>query len=157
MLVIHWSKHNNTSDIIKNGIRPKKRKLDQNEIKGVWCFPFSRNKSMNNNWKRNLKSWRNDLTNFNGFVFKLEDSDFPIYAGEFALVGSYPEFHYFENMKLFLENYGDRFSPQKLSMEINSDSMKEGWLDYTDFEIIITKRIESSRIVKILMDRNSSK
>ncbi len=57
MLLIHWSKHKNTTDILKNGIRPKKRKARDEyleSIKGVWSFPFTRNKTLNTNWKRNL-------------------------------------------------------------------------------------------------------
>ena len=67
MLLIHRSKHNNTGDILKNGIRPQKRKsLSEgvDDISGVWCFPFTRNKTLNNNWKSNLKVWRQDVTNF---------------------------------------------------------------------------------------------
>ncbi|MGB1040215.1 MAG: hypothetical protein ACPGVD_05035, partial [Flavobacteriales bacterium] len=76
MLLIHWSKQNNSNDILNNGINPKRRKnreYDEVGIKGVWCFPYTKNKTLNNNWKRNLKSWRKIRSNFNGFVFKLEE------------------------------------------------------------------------------------
>lgn len=152
MLVIHWSKHNNTDDILKNGIRPKTRKKENStDIKGVWCYPYTRNKTLNNNWKRNLKSWRGENSNFNGFVFKLEDGDFPIYAGSFAGIGVFPERSIYKTYNDFSEVYGKYFNP--LELEKTPQHSDEVWLDYQDFELILIKRIEVSRIIKIIKDR----
>ena len=160
MLLIHWTKHKNTSDILKNGIRPKRRKSKDNSnegIKGVWCYPYTRNKSLNNNWKSNLKVWRQNVTNFNGIVFKLEDSDFPIYAGEFSSVGTFPERSIYQNKEAFLKVYGNDFSPKEIFFERNEKTLSEPWLDLEDFEVIIPNRIDSSRIVKVITDRNKLK
>ncbi|MDH4473774.1 MAG: hypothetical protein QE487_14310 [Fluviicola sp.] len=160
MLLIHWTKHKNTTDILKNGIRPRRRKSKYNSnegIKGVWCYPYTRNKSLNNNWKSNLKVWRQDLTSYNGIVFKLEDSDFPIYAGEFAFVGAFPKKYIFQSKEAFLEVYGKDFSPKELFFERNEKTLSVPWLDHNDFEIIIPHRIDSSRIVKVIKDRKKLK
>lgn len=152
MLVIHWSKQNNTSDILKNGIRPKTLKKEGSKsIKGVWCFPYTRNKTLNNNWKRNLKVWRGDNGNFNGFVFKLEEKDFPIYAGSFALVGTFPKGSIFESYDEFSKIYGKYFNPDEI--EKRPANMHDDYLDYQDFELILHKRIDPSRITKIIKDR----
>jgi len=158
MLLIHWSKHKNTGDILKNGIRTKKRKLRDEfleDTKGVWCFPYTRNKSLNNNWKSNLKLWRQDLTNYNGFVFKLEDSDFPIYAGEFSTIASSPSESKYLNRESFLKDFGKYFSPKSLDFELNDKTINEGSLDYQDFEIILSNRISPKRIIKVLKDRKT--
>ena len=160
MLLIHWTKHKNTTDILKNGIRPKRRKSrtqTKEEIKGIWCYPYTQNKSLNNNWKSNLKTWRQDLTNYNGIVFKLEDSDFPIYAGEFAVVGAFPKESIYQNKEAFLKVYGKDFSPKEMRDERNEKTLSEPWLDLEDFEIIIPNRIESNRIIKVIKDREKKK
>jgi hypothetical protein len=148
MLLIHWSRQNNTNDIIKNGIRPKRRKnkdYDENHLKGVWCFPYTRNNTLNNNWKRNLKTWNSINGNYNGFVFKLEDSDFPIYAGDWYVIAQGPKRNTFNSYFDFIEEYGKYFSDKNMQLE-------EG-IDYRHFEIIIPNKIDSGRIVKIIKDR----
>ena len=160
MLLIHWSKHNNTGDILKNGIRPHKRKSqseDVGDISGVWCFPFTRNKTLNNNWKSNLKVWRQDVTNFNGFVFKLTEEDFPIYAGDFSFIACFPEESIFDSMDAFLDTYGKYFSPQQMSYELTKENLEKYWLDYQDFEIILPGKVEPKRIVKVIKDRKTLK
>lgn len=155
MLVIHWSKHNNTDDILKNGIRPKSRKKDNSKsIQGVWCYPYTRNKTLNNNWKRNLKAWRGDKGNFNGFVFKLKKEDFPIYAGSFAGIGLFHDKSYFESYEKFNAVYGRYFNPDKMDQNLTNDS--EDYLDYQDFELILNKRIEANRIIKVIKDRTTN-
>lgn len=154
MLIIHWSKHNNTDNILKNGLRPKTRKSkysNSNEIKGVWCYPFTRNKTLNNNWKRNLKSWRGTITNFNGFVFSLEEADFPIYAGSFSGIGIFSKRSIYNSYEDFIKVYGNYFNPsefEKIKFERDDD-----YLDYQDFELILTKRVDASRIKMIIKDR----
>ncbi|WP_298895708.1 hypothetical protein [uncultured Psychroserpens sp.] len=158
MLLIHWTKHNNTKDILKNGIHPVRRKSMSSEgddIKGIWCYPFTRNKTLNNTWKSNLKVWRQDLTNFNGFVFRLEESDFPIYAGSFVGIAMFPEQSTFNSYEEFLKIFGEEFSPVSIAFERNKVTLETGTIDYGDFEIIIPNRIEPKRIKKVIKDRNT--
>lgn len=158
MLLIHWSKQNNTGKILKNGITPSKRKTDEGVIlKGVWCYPFSRNKSLNGNWRTTLKRSRRQYVNFNGFVFKLEPSDFPLYAGEFGSIRVMPKLHQYENYEHFLKDYGTDFSPQRLANERNEQTLNEGWLDLDDFEIILPNRIDPKRIIRVIKDREPRK
>lgn len=156
MLLIHWTKQNNTNDIIKNGIKPTRRKnkdYDENQLKGVWCFPYTRHKTLNNNWKSNLKSWRNIKSNFNGFVFKLEETDFPIYAGDWFYIAQGPKFHKFACYSDFVNAYGKHFADDKMSLDVGDENQ----IGYQDFEIIIPNRIEAGRIVKVIKDRTIKK
>src|SRR5216684_1824132 len=83
MLVIHWARHNKTSSILANGFRPsfRNRKGKRRNPAGVYVYPFSRNKTLSGNWRRNLKTWDSKLGNYNGFVFRLVKDDFPLIAG----------------------------------------------------------------------------
>jgi hypothetical protein len=154
MLLIHWSKHNQTGKILKNGIRLSTKKMsDNSSIDGIWCFPYTRNKTLNTRWKSLLKKDR-PTSNYNGFVFKLEAADFPIYAGDFGAISSFPPSKLFETYDLFAEKYGYYFSPKNLSMEFNNQNEVSGVPDYFDFEIVITKSIKASRIIKVLKDRD---
>ena len=158
MLLIYWSKQNNTGKILKNGIGISKRNTEDNVIlKGVWCYPFSRNKSLNNNWRYMLKTCRTEFANFNGFVFKLEPSDFPIYAGEFGSIRDDIESHKYDCYEDFVKAYGSELSPNSLSFERNERTLNEPWLDLDDFEIIVSNRITPSRIVKVIKDREPKK
>ena len=158
MLLIHWTKHNQLEAILKNGITPKTRKTSNsdNDIKGIWCYPFTRNKTLNNNWKRNLKIWRQDITNFNGVIFKLSKADFPIWAGEFAAVGAFSPQCKFDDYDKFISVHGRHFDPQIIDSDnydpYDSDS---DILDYQDFEIVISKPVSPKRIKKIIKDRPS--
>lgn len=155
MLLIHWTKQNNTNDIIKNGITPTRRKnkdYDENQLKAVWCFPYTRNKTLNNNWKSNLKSWRKIKSNFNGFVFKLEEEDFPIYAGDWFSIGQGPKNHKFNCYSDFIQEYGKHFTDKNLQFDEENEN-QEQYIHYQDFEIIISNKIEAGRIVKIIKDR----
>ena len=150
MLLIHWTKQNNTNDIKKNGIKPTRRKnkcYDENELKGVWCFPFTKDKTLNHNWKKNLKSWRKIKANYNGFVFKLEESDFPILAGDWFSIATSPSYHQFDSYAEFIKEYGQNFSGKENKIQIDIDQ----------FEIILPNKIDPERIVKILKDRPSKK
>ncbi len=156
MLLIHWTKQNNTNDIVKNGIKPKRRKnkdYDENELKGVWCFPYTRNKTLNNSWKSNLKSWRKINSNFNGFVFKLEEKDFPIHAGDWFSIGQGAEHHKFYSYSDFIKEFGNLFSNENMHIEEEDEKI----IDYQNFEIIIPHRIEAKRIVRVIRDRSIKK
>ncbi len=83
MLVIHWAKQNKTSAILTNGIHPSypRRDREKRDPQGVYVYPFSRNKTLVSNWRRNLKTWDGQLGNYNGFLFRLVEEDFPLIAG----------------------------------------------------------------------------
>jgi len=149
MLVIHWARQNKTSAILANGIRPAARKGGASgaaiNSKGVYVYPFSRNKTLIGNWRRNLKTWDNSLGNYNGFVFRLEPEDFPLLAGlwwgirmdtEYARVASMPE---------MAERCGDHFSGA-IADKASPDRWKE-------FEIIVPRHVDRRRIIKVIRDR----
>ena len=150
MLVIHWAKHNKTNSILANGIRPSFRKQNgkRRNPKGVYVFPYSRNSALAGNWRHNLKAWDLDLANFNGFVFRLVPDDFPLIAGYWFLNRYSTENAIFQNPKELTKLYGDFFSGKILDSKT-----EEGSYNWRDFEIIIPRRIDASRIMKVLKDR----
>jgi len=151
MLLVHWSQHNLTNKIVKNGIRLSRKAIKPDiAIKGVWCFPYTQSKTLNANWKSFLKKDRNSV-NYNGFVFRLHSNDFPIYAGDFTAIITNPSDRLFATYESFINKYGYYFNPKVLAMEITSED--NCFPDYGDFEIILTKPIPPERIVKILKDR----
>jgi hypothetical protein len=154
MLVIHWAKQNQTNTILSNGIRPsfRRRNGESKNSKGVYAFPFSRNKTLSGNWRRNLKTWDRKLGNFNGFVFRLAEDDFPLIAGYWFFNRSRFEDSSFSTMQELSEKYGDFFSGSIL--EPNSEGLYFNW---EDFEIIIPKLIEPKRILKVIRDREPSR
>ena len=151
MLVIHWSKQNRTQQILSNGIRPSKRKRS-GYIRGVYVYPFSKNRTLSGNWKRNLKSWDHVRGNFNGFVFRLEKEDFPLYAGYWFFNRSNPEDTKVNHLKELEEKYGGFFSGDIVHKTI--DGIPINW---DDFEIIIPHKITEDRIMKVIRDREPRK
>lgn len=154
MLVVHWAKHNRTSSIRSNGIRPsfRRRHGERKNSKGVYVFPFSRNRTLSGNWRRNLKAWDSKLGNYNGFVFRLTEGDFPLTAGYLFFNRSRYEDSFVLTMKDLSEKYGDFFSGSIL--EPNDEGFCFNW---EDFEIIIPNRIDPKRILKVIRDREPSK
>ena len=150
MLVIHWAKHNKSSTILKSGIRPTSRKLISGgtNLRGVYVYPFSRNKTLSANWKRNLKVWDRKLGNYNGFIFKLSDTDFPLYAGYWFFNRANDDEATIKNKDELRLKYGEFFSGEIVNLVENGISY-----NWADFEIIIPHRITPSRIIKILKDR----
>lgn len=160
MLVIHWAKHNRTSDIKANGLRQSTRtrvsiSVDKSgqlteskkKIKGLWCYPYTRNKTLNNQWKRNLKTWDKKHTNFNGIVFRLTKDDFPLYAGSFVAtaIGDQALMRNMDELKRLLENF-----PTKATSD------KDG-IDTDDFEIVLISKVKPDRIIKVIKDRPGKK
>lgn len=142
MLVIHWARHNKTDAILKNGIRPASRKHRKNQ-KGVYAYPYSRLKTMTGNWRRNLKTWDGHLGNYNGFVFRLTQDDFPLIAGSWELNRTEP----MEYVVKSLQEFG---ALMKNFFTQNERDFEEEW---GDFEIIIPRLILPKRIIKVLRDR----
>ena len=154
MLVIHWAKQNKTSSILANGIRPSFRSVDGQRYnpKGVYVYPYSRNKTLIGNWRRNLKTWDTNLGNYNGFVFKLEPEDFPVLAGYWFFIRKTPVDHFIKSPKELTSRYGDFFSGKILEYSAEGFSYNR-----FDFEIIIPKQIEPNRIIKVIRDREPKK
>ncbi len=146
MLVIHWSKQNNTSKILSNGISPSKRK--NKNIKGIYVFPFLRNKTLTGNWRRNLKTWDNIIGNCNGYIFKLSNEDFPLYAGYWFFNRTDPHEAVVESIEALSAKYGDFFSGYITNKTENG--IPYNW---DDFEIIIPNKIASKKIIKIVRDK----
>jgi len=154
MLVVHWARHNKTSSILANGIRPSYRPGDgaRKNPKGVYVYPFSRQKTLNSNWRRNLKVWDTRLGNYNGFVFRLAEEDFPLIAGYWFFNRSNPEDCIMSSLKVLDEKYGDFFSGKIL--EPSPEGLVYNW---QDFEIIIPRHIKAHRISRVLKDRDPNK
>jgi hypothetical protein len=150
MLVIHWAKQNKTNSILANGIRPSYRRGngERKNPRGVYVYPFSRNKSLVGNWRRNLKTWDTRLGNYNGFIFRLREEDFPLITGYWFFNRSIPAESTISSLAELAEECGDFFSGKILN------SSPEGFsYNWEDFEIIIPRHIEPKRIVRVLKDR----
>lgn len=162
MLVIHWTKHNKTKNIITNGLRLSTRiriarwvdqsgelKEDKSKRKGLWCYPYTRNKSLNNQWKRNLKTWERRNLNFNGVVFRLTKDDFPLYAGSFIATGQGDEalITNMTELKKLMNQFPTHTILDKENNKIDTD----------EFEIILIKKVKPDRIIKIIKDRTGKK
>jgi hypothetical protein len=150
MLVIHWARQNKTASILANGIRPsfRRRGGQRKNSKGVYVYPYSRNKTLTGNWRRNLKTWDTRLGNYNGFIFKLVPQDFPLIAGYWFLNREQPQEHKVANLIDLAKRYGEFFSEQIL--ESAPGGLGYNW---TDFEMIIPRHIEPKRIVRVIRDR----
>ena len=148
MLLIHWTEQSKISDILANGIRPSSRKRNKKHVRGIWCYPYTRNKFLNNLWKRQLKSWSKRHSNFNGIVFRLESNDFPVNAGSFWATGVYPE------TEIKIPN---DFQELMKSFPTGKELSENLEFDISDFEIILPKRVTPNRIVKIIKDRGSER
>ncbi|MBN1429560.1 MAG: hypothetical protein JXB07_14395 [Anaerolineae bacterium] len=152
MLVIHWTRQNQTSAIKANGIHPTHRRDritgKPKNIRGVYAYPFSRIRTLMGNWRRNLKTWDLKLGNYNGFVFRLAPEDFPLFAGYWFFNRSDPGEALIGSMEELAEKYGCFFSGEIVNMTEEGASY-----NWEDFEIIIPRRIEARRIIRILKDR----
>lgn len=70
MLAVHWSPVKNTSQILKNGITREKR--------GLFCMPMTGIPNVDKWWANEFhRGWR-PRTNYNGFVFRIVQGDFPV-------------------------------------------------------------------------------
>jgi hypothetical protein len=150
MLVVHWAKHNKTSSILANGIRPsyRRRDGDRRNSKGLYVYPFSRNKTLNSNWRRNLKTWDTLLGNYNGFIFRLVEEDFPLIAGYWFSNSTVPEEFMIPSLAVLGERYGDIFTGKILNP--SPEGLSYNW---RDFEIIIPRHVRADRIERVLKDR----
>jgi hypothetical protein len=159
MLVIHWTEHKNIKDIKANGLSPSVRIFTSDngsglrtevKDKGIWCYPFTRNKTLNNQWKRNLKVWERRHSNFNGVIFRLSDEDFPLYAGVFSATAFDKEYSLVKTMKDLKQTISG--FPANQLVDFNNVE-----IDTDEFEIIILTKIPPERIVKVIKDREKIK
>jgi len=152
MLVIHWAKQNQTNTILANGIRPAARRDREAggpvNARGVYVYPFSRNKTLMGNWRRNLKKWDAKRGNYNGFIIRLKDEDFPLMAGFWYVNRADPEQAKIESMQELAEKYGDFFSGEIVNKP--DDGFANDW---NEFEIILLQYVEPRRIIKVIKDR----
>ena len=174
MLVIHWTKQNRTGSLLKNGIVPNCRQRrpggEPINVKGVYVFPFTRNKVIQTHWKRFLKQ-DGIRGNYNGLVFRLEKDDFPVVAGDWFLNRHNTREYTFESLQQMLKVWGETIATEAAATQI--DVPKElyeqeftspengdwSWfmLDIKCFEMIIPRVIASKRIIKVIKDREPKK
>ena len=150
MLVIHWAKHNKTGSILKTGLRVSSRKyswrgsrLSKPTPQGVYVFPYTRSRYARGLWRRILKEGALDRGNYNGFVFRLCETDFPLRAGYWDHLHESPEEYLIRSMRELTQRYGhlldDKDQGQALSNSV--------------IEIILPRRIPPERIIRVLRDR----
>jgi hypothetical protein len=151
-IVDHFARtpQNKTASILANGIRPSFRSGQgcRRNHKGVYVYPYSRNKTLIGNWRRNLKAWDNHLGNYNGFIFKLVPQDLPLIAGHWVFNREDPEECKVATLEELAKLHGSFFSARIL--EPSPEGFGYNW---TDFEVIIPRHIDPQRIIKILRDR----
>ena len=81
--------------------------------------------------------------NYNGFVFRLVEDDFPVLAGRWNRVHSDPAGHAVSSMAELAGTYGAVFVPD--------DTSTAAVAPY--FEIVIRRWIAPSRILRVIRDR----
>lgn len=137
MYVVHWTRHSNMDRIMRIGLSPQRRVLDDGKrIRGIWVYPYGANQTVNSNWRKILKERRTG--NFNGIVFRLIPEDFPAWAGDFidethpmAPSANCPTL---DHLKARVRALTDSYQP---------------WA----FEIILPRRVAARRFEHILKDR----
>ena len=153
MLVVHWTKQNLTGEVLANGIRPSSRLLPpdfhdyRTNPKGVYVYPFSRNKTQVGIWRSQLKTWGEKPANFNGFVFRLVPEDCPLIVGYWFINRNRPRESVVTSLGELTSLYKEFFTGEIVNSEYN----------WTDFEIIVPRRIGPKRILRILKDREPKK
>ncbi|MBN1998569.1 OmpA family protein [candidate division KSB1 bacterium] len=142
---------NRRTDILKNGIRPSKRKFHPDygyttNPKGVYVYPYSRNKSQIGIRRRQLKVWDKQIANYNGFIFRLIPEDCPMTVGYWFSNRYRPHESIVPSLQKLADLYKNFFTGEIVNSEYN----------WTDFEIILPKRIMPQRIIRILKDREKT-
>jgi hypothetical protein len=107
----------------------------------VYVYPFSRNKTLTSNWRRNLKIWDGRLGNYNGFLFRLVEEDFPLIAGYWFFNRSSPPKNTVASLRELTERYGEFFSGE--ITKPGPDGVSYNW---SDFELILPRQVVARRI-----------
>ena len=166
MLVIHWTRQNATGAILKCGIRPTRRVLRhwswqeagiERNPRGVYCYPYSRNRVSTGTWRRQLKTWDKRLGNYNGVVFRLDEGDFPLHAGHWRDTRFDPDVALVKDARhlaAFIQNYSAaETTSSDESSGTGSPLGPMGGAIGGDFEIVVPRVVSSNRILRVLRDR----
>ncbi len=91
----------------------------------------------------------------NGFVFWLEDGDFPLYASDWEsnrAAFTSPDNRELQEYTLFhsLGELAEKYGEEYFTDEGDRDS-------YSDFEIIVPRHVAAKRIIKVIRERSRSK
>lgn len=132
MLVIHWTKHNLTTRILRQGLH----RVRSHRREGVFVFPYSPHSTLNKNWRAILKAGKQRRGDYNGFIFRLMPSDFPV------LFGIWPAGQTVYTLKELTNIFGGMLSGKPVSKA-----------DWAEFEIIVPKKIHHSRIIRVVSER----
>lgn len=74
MIAVHWSPVKNTKKILKNGISKSKN--------GLYCFPITGDKILDKWWVKFFNQCGlRERKQYNGFLFRISESDMPAYFG----------------------------------------------------------------------------
>jgi len=152
MLVVHWAKHNATGRILKNGLRPQA--CWGKDRRGVFVSPFSTNATVNGHWRRTLKSERDRFGNYNGFVFRLLPTDFPVIAGDWLDTYATPKACWVQSLPELAQRFGVFWRGQEV--DESERRARPAWRPFElwgGFELIVPHLIASSRILRVLRDR----
>ena len=90
-----------------------------------------------------MKRWDTILGNYNGFVFRLEESDCPLLVGYWWANREEPKQWTIHSLSELHEKWGDVFSGHAI----------DAGYEWEDFEIVIPEHISRKRIIKVLGDR----
>jgi hypothetical protein len=145
MYVIHWTRHSRVGRILKNGLTPRRRTLaDGAELSGIWVYPYGPNRTLNTRWRSVLKSGR--VGDYNGIVFRLADSDFPLVAGNWI-----SETHVLAPTSRVADMRTLRGRIPTREREMDGAEISKRPLLH--FEIILLRRVVPSRIEFVVSDR----
>lgn len=144
MLVVHWSPVNNTKRILKDGITKNKN--------GLYCFPLTGNRYVDKFWVDLLNS--KNKKKYNGFLFRLIDSDMPAYFGDWIGATNKDIFDKkIKTLKSMKLEYKNNFL-SKLGQRLSHSQDDFHKLTIEDFIVIAEKEIqeESNNLSEILKD-----
>ena len=170
MLAIHWSPVKNTKRILKDGIRKGKN--------GVYCFPLTGNHYVDRLWVDIFNA--RQKREFNGFIFRLTESDMPAYFGDWLFAKSSDKFEKeIQSLKVLGQEFNENllshigfllceqaseesirmsyaeFGKMKLK-DANRTLAKEledvGALDYSmsNMQLVISGSVKPKRILKVI-------
>lgn len=172
MLAIHWSPVNNSKNILKNGIRKNH--------KGVYCFPLTGHQVLDRWWMKELRRSRKDGKKYNGFIFRIEETDLPAYFGHFIGATTSDDFEKpidtieklgEEIQKTIIWRIGERLLGYRLEPRSEEDIMRAGreeiknrpevykealtdaeFMEYIfeDYQIVLDQAIAAKRIIKVI-------
>ena len=172
MLLVHWSPVNNTKNILRNGIRKSQN--------GVYCFPVTGHFALDRWWMKALKRFRRDGKKYNGFIFRIDESNLPAYFGHFAGHTSRDKFEKpiktltdlgKEIQNTIIWRIGEKALCDREELHHNIDFLKlgleeidkdptmykktlteVGFMEYIleDYQVVLTHSIKPNRIIRVI-------